>query len=288
MNCGSPNDGASAFDDHERGSADLHLHTEFSWDAPYGSMVETCERATQMGFRVVAFTDHADHVEVGGGDFDVSGYLQLISDCRRRFPKLTILSGVELGEPHLFPEWALQVTAQGAFDLVLGSVHSLPLDEGMLDCSLLQPMESIPPSDLMHRYFSEVLRLLEGPVDFSVLAHLEYPKRYRPVGWPPYHSADHREDIQAVLEAAVRRGVVLELNTTRGGDPQRCLCPSPEVISWWRQAGGREVSIGSDAHRALDLGGGLRLACQVLEDAGFEPTQGRLPLWSPVMVGRRA
>ena len=286
MICGSAPDGQQPGDDHQSGSADLHLHTEFSWDAPYGSMVETCQRATEIGFRVLAFTDHADHVEVGGGDFDVSGYLQLISDCRRRFPKLTILSGVELGEPHIFPEWALQVTAQGSFDLVLGSVHSLPMDDGMLDCSQLPPMESMPPADLMHKYFSEVLRLLQGPVEFSVLAHLEYPKRYRSAGWPPYSSSDYREEIQAVLEAAVRRGVVLELNTTRGGDPQRCLCPSPEVISWWRQAGGREVSIGSDAHRALDLGSGLQLARQVLDAAGFEPTQGRLPLWSPAVVGR--
>jgi histidinol phosphatase-like PHP family hydrolase len=39
---------------------DRHVHTEWSWDAPEGSMERTWARAVNLGLRSVAFTDHAD------------------------------------------------------------------------------------------------------------------------------------------------------------------------------------------------------------------------------------
>ena len=42
-------------------SADGHVHTEFSWDAPDGSMERTCARAVHLGLPAVAFTEHVDY-----------------------------------------------------------------------------------------------------------------------------------------------------------------------------------------------------------------------------------
>jgi len=39
---------------------DGHVHTQWSWDAPYGDMLATCARALQIGLRSLAFTEHAD------------------------------------------------------------------------------------------------------------------------------------------------------------------------------------------------------------------------------------
>jgi histidinol-phosphatase (PHP family) len=41
--------------------ADSHVHTEWSWDAPDGSMERTCARAVEIGLPAVAFTEHADY-----------------------------------------------------------------------------------------------------------------------------------------------------------------------------------------------------------------------------------
>ena len=49
----------------EPARADLHVHSEFSWDAPNGSMEETCRRAEAFGLPAVAFTDHADYRKGG-------------------------------------------------------------------------------------------------------------------------------------------------------------------------------------------------------------------------------
>ncbi|MHB8313797.1 MAG: histidinol-phosphatase HisJ family protein, partial [Candidatus Dormibacteria bacterium] len=260
--------------------ADLHLHSQFSWDATQGSMEESCRHALDLGLKVIAFTDHADRAESGGAELQISGYRESIALCRRRFPRLNILSGVELGEPHRFPDWAQGVLAEGDFDVVLGSVHCVEMATDLVECSHAAAEGLISPRELIRGYFAELMRLLQSPVEFGVLAHLEYPKRYWRSDWPPYRTSDYREEIQAVLEAAAGRGVILEFNTTSGWDPRRGLCPAPEVIHWWREAGGRAVSMGSDAHRPNDVGNGLNLARQVLEAAGFTPIAATIPLWA--------
>ncbi|MHB1639086.1 MAG: histidinol-phosphatase HisJ family protein [Candidatus Dormibacteria bacterium] len=259
--------------DPEPARADLHVHSQWSWDALDGSMDRTCARAVELGVRAVAFTEHADFTPVAAGArLDVAGYMECLTRCRVRFPGLAIWSGVELGEPHRFAVEAAAVLRQGTFDLVLGSLHCVENQGQLLDCSELGGDRGLDPGSVMRNYFQELLGLLAAPVEFQVLAHLEYPKRYWPAGYPAYRSEDYRAEIEAILEAAVRRGVALELNTTRGMDEARGLCPGPEVVRWWRQAGGRAVAIGSDAHQPETLGCGLAVAQEVARAAGFGAT----------------
>ena len=56
---------------------------------------------------------------------DVTGYLECLQRCRDRFPSLRILSGVELSEPHRHDEAAVELLAQGDFDRILSSVHTV-------------------------------------------------------------------------------------------------------------------------------------------------------------------
>ena len=96
------------------------MHTEWSWDtADSASMISACERAVAEGLPAVAFTEHLDFTVWHAEDrattsgmrgrhpgqqlpIDVEGYFADIAECRERFPELTIWSGIEAGEPHLF------------------------------------------------------------------------------------------------------------------------------------------------------------------------------------------
>ena len=72
--------------------ADSHVHTEWSWDAPRGSMEQPCARAA-LGLPAIAFTEH----------FDLTRWMiapELARRCR------SALHG-------------------GAFERVLGSLHSV-------------------------------------------------------------------------------------------------------------------------------------------------------------------
>jgi histidinol-phosphatase (PHP family) len=256
---------------------DLHVHTEWSWDAPRGHMERSCERAIEIGLPAIAFTEHADWaiVHQGQHSVDIAGYHDAIERCRAKFKGLRILSGVELGEPHRFPRETAEVLGAGPLDQVLGSIHSVRLDGVLTDASQFRLRSGLDFPDAVREYFRETLAMVESDQPFETLAHLDYPKRYWLEQAAPYREEDFEPEIRAVLATAARTGRVLEVNTTRG----TVLCPGMTVVRWWRQVGGQAVSFGSDAHQPDKLAEGFDLATQMVEAAGFKPAKDPTALW---------
>ena len=242
-------------------------------------MERSCLRAIEIGLPAIAFTDHADFVVVQEGQHcvDIAGYLDAVERCRAKFKGLRILSGVELGEPHWFPEETARILAAGKIDRVIGSVHCVRIGDEIVDASQFprRPPDQVPGA--IRSYFHEVLAMVESSEPFEALGHLDYPKRYRVPGAPPYREEDYEEEQRAILRAAARRGLVLEANTTRGEDGK--LCPGPTVLGWWHEEGGEAVSFGSDAHDPDRVAGGFGLAMHVVEAAGFKPSSDPMALW---------
>ena len=131
---------------------DNHVHSRWSWDtATSSSMQLACARAVEIGLPGLAFTEHVDFTEWSQQDtaelagisapavtqptrigarprvapLDVEGYSADLARCREEFPDLRILSGIEAGEPHLFPASVAAVLAAGNFERVLGSLHGI-------------------------------------------------------------------------------------------------------------------------------------------------------------------
>jgi histidinol-phosphatase (PHP family) len=257
---------------------DHHVHTEWSYDAPRGSMERTCERAVEIGLPAIAFTDHADFVKVHPDQYcvDINGYLEALERCRVKFPSLTILSGVELGEPHWFPKETAEILASAPLDRVHGSVHCVRMDGRLIDASDFRHQEpSFDIAGATREYFREVLAMIETDQPFETLAHLDYPKRYWLPGAPPYREQDYAEELRAILRAAAIGGRVLEVNTTRGN----VMCPDLAVVRWWREAGGQAVSFGSDAHDPEKIAAGFEEARQLVEAAGFKPAKDPTAFW---------
>lgn len=253
------------------------MHTEWSWDAPRGSMEKSCERALEVGLPAIAFTEHADWALVHEGQHtvDIEGYFESVERCRAKFPNLRILTGVELGEPHWFPDETKALLAAGPLDQVLGSIHSIRLGGGMLDASQFRLRPGIDFPAAVREYLREVLAMVDSGQPFETLAHLDYPKRYWLDGLPPYKEVDYEAEIRAILKAAARTGRVLEVNTTRGDT----LCPDITVVRWWREAGGQAVQYGSDAHQPDKVAEGFLVATQMVEAAGFKPARDPVSLW---------
>ena len=261
---------------------DLHVHSQFSWDAPSGDMEGTCRRAVEIGVRALAFTEHADFVPKVHEDLrplDAAGYLEEVDRCRRLFPGLRILSGVELGEPHRFPDETAATLAAGGFDRVLGSVHCTLWEGRLLDGSQLDRISAAEAPAYLRAYLADTLALLESAAPFEVLAHLDYPKRYWPHAEVAYREEDFEEELRALLRAAAARGCAIEVNTTRGMEPRRGLCPGPKTLRWWAESGGRAVSFGSDAHDPEKIAWGFQLAAQLVEAAGFRSNGDPAGFW---------
>ncbi len=240
-------------------------------------MERSCERALEVGLPGIAFTEHADWalVHEGQHSVDIAGYFDAIEHCRAKFKGLRILTGVELGEPHWFPDETAAVLAAGPLDQVHGSIHCIRLDGELLDASQFRQHEGIDFTRAVREYFRETLAMVDSGQPFETLAHLDYPKRYWLDGLAPYREEDYEAQIRAILVAAARTGRVLEVNTTRG----HTLCPDITVVRWWREVGGQAVQYGSDAHQPDKVAEGFQLATQMVEAAGFKPARDPMALW---------
>jgi histidinol-phosphatase (PHP family) len=267
---------------------DNHVHTEWSWDTPgEASMARSCEQALAVGVPAVAFTDHLDFTDWIDGDqigaenldphrynrmhlLDVTGYLAAVDECRERYPDLRILSGAEIGEAHMWAASAGAMVARSGFERILGSVHAIPFDGRLTAAD--EAFRLMPADDVMRRYLGEVLRLVEGSDLFQVLAHLDFPRRMWPWTAGPYDERAFEAEYRAVLAALAAGDRILEVNT-------KSPMVSAELVRWWREAGGRAVSFGSDAHQPWRVGDKFKLAVDVVEAAGFRAGRDRFDFW---------
>lgn len=272
---------------------DSHVHSEWSWDAPAGSMEETCRRAVELGLPSVAFTEHADltpwTLDPGtvvldewsdrvAGDvltpppLDLDGYRACLERCRERYPSLRILSGVELSEPHWHGAQARILLARGGFERVLASVHSAPVADGDGFTEVRARFADQAPAEVIRGYLAETVRLIEEFDRFEVLAHIDYPVR----GWPadarPYDPRDFEEEFRLVLRRLADTDRVLEVNTR--------VPLHPQVLHWWRQEGGQAISFASDAHEPQALAREFKAAVHMAEASGFRPGRDPRGFWA--------
>jgi histidinol-phosphatase (PHP family) len=250
-------------------------------------MIATCRRAIEIGLPAIAFTEHVDFTVWGSDDrqppgmpgivrrerirpLDVAGYQAGLEQCRGMFPELRIRSGIEAGEPHHFAGSVAAVLRTGAFERILGSLHSI-VDEGrLIGADWL--FGTYPAHDLMRRYFAEMLDLIKGSDVFQVLAHCDYPRRHWPRDAGPYLETDFEDEYRAVFRALATSGRALEINT-------RSPLWSTTLMRWWYEEGGDAVSFGSDAHAPGRVGARFDLAADIVEAAGFRPGKDHFDFW---------
>lgn len=266
---------------------DNHVHTHWSWDTGEpATMRRACERAIALGLPAIAFTEHLDFTVWTEDDrahgegltsrlhaqqlpIDTDGYAAELAECRDRFPDLRILSGVEVGEPHLFAASIAAHLRSSPVDRILGSLHSLPDDGRLVGAGrLLYP----DPDATMRRYLAEVVRMIESSDVFQVLAHVDFPRRYWPGGRERFVEKEYEEEYREVFRALAGSGRALEVNTSSP-------LASVDQVRWFREEGGEVVSFGSDAHGASAVGQRFDLAVDVVEAAGFRPGRDRFDFW---------
>jgi histidinol-phosphatase (PHP family) len=222
-------------------TGDGHVHSEWSWDVggpqvAAGLMRAQCSRAVQIGLPALAFTDHFDvtgwliRPEDIGDDLrqlidenglltppplDAERYLESIDRCRREFPQLRILSGIEFGQPHLDEASARQIIDLDALDRVNGSLHTVPLTEhpGSARSEPTTLYRSWPAERVVREYLAEVHRMVAGSSAFSVFCHIEYAARY----WPtdaegPFDPRRFEDEFRSAFRAIAAAGLALELN----------------------------------------------------------------------------
>ncbi|HMD97304.1 MAG TPA: DNA polymerase/3'-5' exonuclease PolX [Terriglobia bacterium] len=192
---------------------DLQMHTTAS-DGRV-SAEEMAEAAKKLGYRYILITDHSKAVTIANGldETRARENIQRIKAARKKVKDIEIWAGTEvdiLGDGQLdYPDDLLK-----EFDIVLASVHSRMTQSG-------------------EEMTARLLKALENPY-VRILGH--------PTGRQILRRDPFQFDLERVLAAAKKYGVILELN----GNPER-LDLSDRNVKLVHDRG-MSVIISTDAH----------------------------------------
>ena len=263
---------------------DVHCHTLISPDshAPLGDMAAA---AVAAGLRELCVTDHCDLLDSNGDPvttFDwTAAQEQYLSVKAALGDKLALRLGIELGSAPYDPDTARTILAGGGdgLDFVLGSLHNWIGAEGNLDLYFSDFHENhalarkAVESTLDHIW----TLVTQYPDCYDSLAHINYPLRYIRRDGIDLSLADWEDRVRAIFTEVAKTDHALEVNTRHGRD----LSVWPPLLRWFRECGGRLVTVGSDAHRPEDVATGIPEALELLNAAGFRQVTtfaGRKPI----------
>jgi histidinol-phosphatase (PHP family) len=225
-------------------------------------------RAASLGISEYAVTDHYDPDypdESFPFDLDFDRYHESLLAMEAKYrPSLRLVKGIEIGIQHGKTMDKCRAAARAfPYDFVLGSFHCA---DGMDICRDLF-FEGREPEDACMAFYRYMLRCLGEYKDYDVLAHFNIIDRY--VGRVPDYGI-YSELIEDIVLLLINDGKGIEINTSsfRYGMGGRTT-PSAEILRHYVRMGGETVTVGSDAHRAEDIGHMLGRAEDMARSAGL-------------------
>lgn len=247
--------------------SDSHVHSDCSRDANDPTMM-MCESAARLGLYALTITDHCECNAYVSQEYDRSirqSYFEARKAAAVFGNRVHIYAGVEIGQPMQDKAAAQDVLETCDFDFALASVHNLKNNEDFYYMNY--DKEDI--NDLLNRYFDEMLETIEWG-KFDSLAHLTYPWRYI-VGENGISVDDslYTDRIDEVLNALIQKGKALEVNTSGLRQKLGKTLPGEEILKRYHALGGKLITLGSDAHRWADVGGGIEQGLSLLSRIGF-------------------
>jgi histidinol-phosphatase (PHP family) len=254
---------------------DYHLHSTCSTDS-ISTIAQYCRRAAEQRFIEIGFCEHADFDprDYSYDFFDYALFRRQIEAQRESYgDSLAIRAAVEVTYQASREEEISEFLKGKELDYVIGSVHlvedgqewAMVSEEGK--CERYFARRSV--REAYQPYFAEVRRAVESGL-FDLIGHLDLVKRYGVRCYGPFDLSLFAAEVREILKLAVERGVGLEINTSGLRQAPHETYPGLEVLRWYRELGGRILTVGSDAHSVEDLGKGIPEALCLAREAGFE------------------
>ena len=247
---------------------DYHIHSDNSGDAT-GGVMTICRTAVDRGFTEICFTEHVDFepADCCYGTFDYARYASEIESAREVFDgRLTVSLGVEVDYQDKFRPQIRDFLDGKRFDYVLGAAHYV---DGIILEDHWRYFPGKTAEEAYSPYFDNTLGVVETGW-FDALAHLDVCKRYGVGYFGAFDRGPHRERVDEILRAIVKQDMTLEVNASGLRQSPNDTYPGEDIVAQYYALGGRNITVGSDAHRVKDVGWGAAAALDVVRDAGFE------------------
>lgn len=246
---------------------DSHIHTDFSADskAPFLEVIRT---AIYKNFKIITITDHIDYKHSRDilFEFDPQEYDEAIKSVQKTYSgQIEVLKGLELGLKPSVVKMCEGLMEAESFDFVIASMHSC-LGE---DFYFGNFFDDKTPEEAMKIYLDEMYQLICAFSDFDVLGHIDLPKRYNEAV-NKVDLEDLKPQYEKIFRWLVAHNKGIEVNTSGLRQEVGIQFPDESILRLYFDCGGRIITVGSDAHKASDLGKDFNHVFQVLKSIGFE------------------
>lgn len=248
---------------------DMHVHSDNSPDGKHSPMF-ICEQAVDKGLRAIAFTDHCEidsFFENKYNNMTFHSYFEC-SKARIAFEgQILVLIGLEIGQPMTDNNLTAKIIKSRPYDVILGSIHK---PKGFT-CDVKEiPYNEIDVYDFMKNYFAELTQMAYC-CEIDVMAHITCPmRRIQGRYGINFDFNKIQNETDELLDAIVKNNKVLEINTSGLRQMMGRAMPDERIIKRYKELGGKNVTIGSDAHSAYDVGGGVREGMLLAKKCGFD------------------
>jgi len=256
---------------------DQHLHSRHSFDCKTEPRANV-DAAIAKSLSGLTFTEHFDtHPDDWKACvYNDADYSATIARLREEFAgAIFIGKGIEICYQPATMDFVLDFLDRHRFDLVILSVHYF----GGVPVHHREHWEGVDAAEGTRRYlenvreavrFCERLHRRRGGRVFDVLGHLDLAKRYTKRFLGSYDMSPFGALIDEILSTCVAADLTPEINTSSLRQGLDEPMPNAEAVKRYAALGGKALSLGSDAHRAEDIGAGFDRARTMLRDAGLE------------------
>lgn len=258
---------------------DQHLHSKYSMDCRT-EPEENVEAALSRGLAGLTFTEHFDtHPDDWSGCiYDDAAYSDAIRRLRDHYGnRIFIGKGIEVCLQHERLGFILDFLARHEFDQITLSVHYF----GDHAVHQRRNWHGADAATGTRRYLETVrvavrtaarLKVEHGKRCFDVLGHLDLVKRYTRRFFDTYDVSPCADLIDDILRACLDADLTPEINTSSLRQGLNETMPGPSTVRRYAELGGTSMSLGSDSHRAEDIGAGFDVAVAMLRAAGIQQT----------------
>ncbi|QGG48456.1 histidinol phosphate phosphatase [Heliorestis convoluta] len=240
---------------------DTHIHTRFSTDSTM-TIEEAIAVAEKKGIGLIV-TEHLDleYPEPGSFLFDLDEYFSEYERYRGESLRL----GVEIGMLEGLHDQNQQIIEAYPFDYVIGSVHVVD----MIEVHTEEFSRLGSKRKVYEKYFQAMNCCLENYDSIDSLGHIDYVARYARYPDKEIYYDELQEHIDAVLKTVAQKEKAIEINTRRLTKREIIEALIP-IYKRFRTLGGTMVTLGSDAHKAADVGKGMKEALEIAEQCNLK------------------
>jgi histidinol-phosphatase (PHP family) len=247
---------------------DCHVHTNYSPDGFY-SPEAVVRAAIKKGIGYLAITDHLDFdpkYKNALSESNIAEYVERLSALKKKYcGQIDLAVGIEAGYTVRNAIRISDITKSYRFDYIINSVHEVNGE----DCYFKGYFKGKTKYEAYNAYLETVYESLSAPYPYHAVGHLGYVERKAPYTGTDMNLREFGGAIDRILKEIIAKDKILEINTNVYLKNLSYM-PNSEILSRYKDLGGKKTAFASDAHKLERLGYGYGEAADTAKRLGLE------------------